>query len=114
MTQRDEQSAVFTGHIIPSLATLYRVAELELFESQGRGFKHGHGVSSAAQPASHNGVSCAKMKEFYNTWRADVGSWMGESTLARYHELVDGGQRQAAHQLSRSAFARYLFQLGLR
>jgi hypothetical protein len=51
------------------------------------------------------------MKEIYNTWRNDVGSWMNPSTLATYEELQHNSRWQDAHQLRKIAFSTYLFQL---
>ena len=51
------------------------------------------------------------MKEIYNTWRKDVQSWMRGSTLAKYEEMERRGLWQDAHQLGKSSFSTYLFQL---
>ena len=51
------------------------------------------------------------MKEFYNSWRPNVQSWMNPCTLAAYTELQETGHYQAAHQLSRKSFKAHLFQL---
>ena len=48
------------------------------------------------------------MKEIYNTWRANVGSWMQYGTLATYNNHKD---QQAAHQIAHRAFHTYLFHL---
>jgi hypothetical protein len=51
------------------------------------------------------------MKEIYNTWRKDVQSWMRGSTLAMHEEMERRGLWQDAHQLGKSSFSTYLFQL---
>ena len=51
------------------------------------------------------------MKEIYNTWRKDVQSWMRGSTLAKNEEMERRGLWQDAHQLGKSSFSTYLFQL---
>ena len=47
------------------------------------------------------------MKTIYNTWRADVHSYMKEATLAAYETMLP----QQAHQLTKTTHSAYLFHL---
>ena len=47
------------------------------------------------------------MKTIYNTWRADVHSYMKEATLAAYETMPP----QKAHQLTKKTHSTYLFHL---
>ena len=47
------------------------------------------------------------MKNLYNRWRADVGSYMSAANLQRHRALP----RQKAHLLEKSAFSTYQFHL---
>ena len=51
------------------------------------------------------------MKEIFNAWCKDVGSWMKPSTLEHYNDLLWYGRRQQAHLVRSSAFSTYIFQL---
>ena len=47
------------------------------------------------------------MKTIYNTWRADVHSWMNATSLAEHATM----SRQEAHQLTKTRYGTYLFLL---
>ena len=51
------------------------------------------------------------MKEIMNTWREIVESWMRPSTLENYNWLMENRRHQEAHQLTKTAFSSYKFQL---
>ena len=59
----------------------------------------------------HRQMDDDDMKEIFNTWRKDVQSWMRGSTLAKHEEMERCGLWQDAHQLGKSSFSTYLFQL---
>ena len=59
----------------------------------------------------HRKMDNDDMKEICNTWRRDVQSWMRKSTLAKHEEMERRGHMQDAHQLGKSSFSTYLFQL---
>jgi hypothetical protein len=94
-----EQLVLFPGRIGTSLASAEQPGASE---------------SSAPQPDLTVGQQHSAqddMKEFYNTWRRDVGSWMRPSDKEYYDWCVEQGRRQEAHQLAKRKFSAYLFQL---
>ena len=50
------------------------------------------------------------MKEIYGHWMQEDG-WMNKKTAFTYNKLQKIGAKQKAHQLRRSAFSAYLFQI---
>jgi hypothetical protein len=75
--------------------------------------------SSAVQPADmmdcHEAaqfvMSPEHMKQIWNTWRKDAGSWMRPSSKRHYDWCVEQRLRKNAHDLLHSSFSTYLFQL---
>ena len=54
------------------------------------------------------------MKEIHETWMKDYESWMNAAKLRAYEEQLASqkrGAQQRAHQMRRSAFSAYLFQV---
>ena len=51
------------------------------------------------------------MKTIYNEWRTHPEKYMQWSTLETYKAMKSRGENQQAHQLTKSCFSTYLFQL---
>ena len=54
------------------------------------------------------------MQDIHKEWMNDYGSWMNAETVEEYERYRNGsgkGDQQKAHQLRRSAFSAYLFQI---
>ena len=56
----------------------------------------------------------AGMKEIFEKWMGDYDNWMSAGSKRAYEQQLAGGDRgarQRAHQMRRSAFSAYLFQV---
>ena len=54
------------------------------------------------------------MKEIYSAWMEDYTSWMNAKNIENYESWRSStgkGLQQKAHQMRRTAFAAYLFQI---
>ena len=69
--------------------------------------------NSAEQPVvtDDRHMTDEDMKDIYNTWRADVESWMNEESLSKHRKLLRTSTTQKVHQFARSRFQSYCFQL---
>jgi hypothetical protein len=91
------------------METLLQTAQKQRQLQKNRLMRRGDALGF--QPIHEMHMDPDDMKDILNTWRADVGSYMQASTLANHRELQSKGLCQAAHQLGRSTFSTYQFQL---
>ena len=96
--------AAAAPHIPEKLEEFLRVVE----EQRANQLRRTPGLASDAIFTSFH------MQEIHKEWMNDYGSWMNAETVQEYERLRNGrckGDTQKAHQLRRSAFSAYLFQI---
>jgi hypothetical protein len=104
---------VTTEGCYEAAASVNNLEKLEMYLQviQGQREKHLRRHPDLAPDAVFNSWD---MQEIYNTWMEDHTSWMNAKNIEVYKKLLDlkgRGVQQKAHQMRRSSFAVYLFQI---